>query len=82
MMHQYPKTVEDPGGGEPSAECHYCSAYLDPRFNWYCVRCARPACDNCSQACQHEGCDEITCSRCVEPHELEAHGINPGPEKR
>ena len=56
-------------------------AHPDPGFNWYCARCLRPACDKCSQEYQQEGCDKITCSSCVGPHELEAHANNPGPEE-
>ena len=81
MMHPYTRKGEDPGDGEPSEECHYCRTSLDPAFNWYCARCLRLACNNCSQECPQEGCGETTCSSCAGPHEHEAHAINPGPEE-
>ena len=54
----------------PEAEplCSFCDIELDPRYDYRCILCARPACDRCSQACQAEDCDYITCSRCVKRH--------------
>ena len=59
---------------EPVAECYYCIRLLNPLYDWYCIRCDRPACDDCSQACvEIDDCDEITCMGCVEPHWFDTH---------
>ena len=75
-MKPYPYWNDEWDPEEPVAECHYCGRLLDPRFDWYCVRCIRPACDSCSEACQEKGCAEITCSLCIEPHWFETHLVN------
>ena len=60
--------------GESAAECYHCSGLLHPLYDWCCIRCDRPACDNCSQVCvEIDDCDIITCSRCVEDHWFETH---------
>ena len=57
---------------EIAEPCYYCGKELDPRYDYSCPSCTRETCDNCSQACQEDECDGITCFRCVEWH-LAAH---------
>ena len=52
----------------PIPDCHYCGVYLDSLYDYSCISCGRETCDNDSQACQEEGCDEITCFACVVAH--------------
>ena len=51
---------QDAGIAEP---CYYCGRELDRRYDYSCPLCTRETCDNCSQACQEEDCDTITCQR-------------------
>ena len=52
----------------PIGVCYWCGSPLDPRYDYSCVSCTRETCDNDSQMCQADGCDTITCFRCVELH--------------
>ena len=68
-----------PDGGieddEPTGVCYFCDVSLDPRYDYFCVRCDHQACDNCSQACQVQdgSCETITCIQCVDAHWQETH---------
>jgi len=54
-------------------DCYSCGRKLDPRYDYFCPMCENQNCDRCSQACQVEDCDEITCFGCVEFHLLNHH---------
>ena len=58
---------------DPICHCYYCDARLSPLYDYSCTSCGREACDNDSQACQVEGCDDITCVRCVSVHQKDYH---------
>ena len=47
----------------PIAYCCHCARLLCPMYDWSCISCGRPYCDNACQACQEPDCDFITCDR-------------------
>ena len=67
--------INDYSNDEPITDCYYCSVALSPLYDFYCIRCEHPTCDNCSQMC--DDCDTITCNNCVESHWLD-HQIDEG----
>ncbi len=48
--------------------CYHCNRELEPQYDYSCLSCGRASCDYCSEACQADDCDDITCYRCVERH--------------
>lgn len=54
-------------------DCYSCGSKLDPRYDYFCPVCENQYCDSCNQACQVDGCDEITCSGCAEFHLFNNH---------
>lgn len=70
MLNGLQDDEEDAEFAEP---CCYCGRELDPRYDYSSVSCTRETCDNCSQACQEEDCDAITCQRSVEWHLAGVH---------
>lgn len=64
------------GDDEEIAEpCYYCGSKLNPRLDYSCQSCTRETCDNCSEACQEEECDYITCFPCMQHHSGTRHGL-------
>ena len=60
----------------PLARCYYCNSELNPNYDCSCRSCSREVCDNCTQICQWEECDQITCSHCVDAHIANFHPDN------
>ena len=54
----------------PIVYCCHCARPLCPMYNWSCISCGRPYCDN---ACQEDDCDVITCIGCVDRHLAKSH---------
>ena len=70
-MNTYEDTAEDCdycGRTLDSQNCHLCGRDLDSRYCHFCSSCGRGACDYDSQTCQHENCDTICCTACVDHH--------------
>lgn len=66
-----------PAHDDPICHYQYCGTWLSPHYDYACPRFGHEACDNDNQACQAEGCDDITCIRRVSIHQEAFHLVGP-----